>query len=375
MPTIPTPTLPPSAAVPAPPSSPPSTTCLLRADFLYWWTQNLPTPPLVTTSRHPVDLGIIGKPTTKVLAGGPDGIEFPALLGVRAEITRDVTELCGIHAGGFYLANGGRYVTFTRQTLAIPYVDPVTMEPTSVVLSTPYGPTGYASIQTFGQLWNAEAHGTLRLYDDTVHHLEFLLGGRVLGLMEDLRLWTYTQSSQETFFQGQSQPAGTAYSALNQFEARNRFYGGQAGLRHRHCSGRCTLDTTISVAVGMTHQEMNINGNTNLNIPPQHTTLGNVFAQTSNLGRYTRDVFAVVPQGRVALGYEILELVRVSVGFDVLYWSGVVRPASQINPLVYPSLIPGQGNNVIRAGDQPLLRYDSTDYWVLGLSLGAEIAF
>jgi hypothetical protein len=125
----------------------------------------------------------------------------------------------------------------------------------------------------------------------------------------------------------------------------------------------------------MTRQELNINGNTGLGVPSTRTYLGDVFTQTSNLGRYTRDVFTVLPQARVTVGFQVFELVRVFAGADLMYWSGVVRPAGQIDTLVYPSAIPAASNLNPVAGGQPLPRYAASDYWAAGLSLGAELAF
>src|SRR5262249_4777946 len=43
-----------------------------EADYLMWWLKPAPTPPLLTTSADPNDLGIIGNPTTTILFGGKD---------------------------------------------------------------------------------------------------------------------------------------------------------------------------------------------------------------------------------------------------------------------------------------------------------------
>ena len=83
----------------------------------------------------------------------------------------------------------------------------------------------------------------------------------------------------------------------------------------------------------------------------------------------------MLPQARLAVGYQVFDLVRVFVGADVLYWSGVVRPAGQIDTLVFPSAVPALSNLNPVAGGQPLARYGASDYWAVGFSLGAEIAF
>ncbi|MFO0842694.1 MAG: BBP7 family outer membrane beta-barrel protein [Gemmataceae bacterium] len=349
------------------------------ADYLHWWSKTLSTPPLITTSNA-ADAGVIGAPSTQVLAGG-NGVELDGLQGFRIQGRYWCSELWGIDAGGFYLANGGRYNTYTRQTLAIPFVNPATGAQTSLVLANiPNGPYGYAAIQAMSALWSVEAHGVLRVADDPEQPFELLLGGRYVTLGEDLRLWTYTQTGAPSSSGGSlpgvptTSSSGTAFSGLDQFETRNHFIGGQAGARYRYRWGRCSVETAFTVAAGVTRQELNVNGNTILN-GTARSYLGDVFTQTSNLGRFTRDTFTVLPQARVAVGFQVFELVRVFVGGDVLYWSGVVRPADQIDTLVYPSAVPAATNLNPVPGGQPLPRYGSSDYWAVGLSLGAEIAF
>jgi hypothetical protein len=370
----------PAAAPPLAPVAAPPTNCQFTAEYLYWWSKTLSTPPLITTSNE-ADAGVLGAPSTQVLAGG-NGVELDALQGFRAQWRYFHSDLLGLDAGGFYLVNGGRYNTYTRQTLAIPYVNPATGAQASLVLANVNGPYGYAAIQAFSQLWGVEAHGMLRVSADPEQPFEVLLGGRYLMLTEDLRLWTYTQtgapSSSTSSIPGvttSSSSTGTSYTGLDQFEARNHFAGGQAGVRYRRRWDRCDVEGGLTVAVGVTRQEMNINGNTGLGAPPTRSYLGDVFTQTSNLGRYNRDVFTVLPQARLAVGFRVFELVRVTAAADVLYWGGVVRPAGQIDTAVYPSAIPAATNLNPVPGGQPLARYGASDYWAAGLSLGAEIAF
>jgi hypothetical protein len=119
---------------------------------------------------------------------------------------------------------------------------------------------------------------------------------------------------------------------------------------------------------------VSVNGDTSLNVPAQTGALGYVFSQTTNLGRRTRDEFTILPQGRVAVAYNVFDLVRVFVGYDVLYWSRVVRPGSQIDPRVSPSLIPLVTTGD-RVGTSPAPRFVSTTYWATGLSLGVDVSF
>jgi hypothetical protein len=48
----------------------------------------------------------------------------------------------------------------------------------------------------------------------------------------------------------------------------------------------------------------------------------------------------VVPEVGVKVGYQVTPHLRAQVGYDFLYWSDVVRPGSQIDPLINTNLIP-----------------------------------
>ena len=59
--------------------------------------------------------------------------------------------------------------------------------------------------------------------------------------------------------------------------------------------------------------------------------LGGLLAVATNMGRFHNDGFAAVPQVGINIGYQCAEWLRLSVGYDFLYFSSVVRPADQIN--------------------------------------------
>ena len=59
-----------------------------------------------------------------------------------------------------------------------------------------------------------------------------------------------------------------------------------------------------------------------------------VFAQPANEGRSSATRFAVVPQLQVKLGYDVTSWLRLTVGYDLLYNSEVIRPGDQISHYV-----------------------------------------
>jgi hypothetical protein len=367
------PVIAPPPPVPAPAPTP-TPTWIFSGDWLHWWSKTMATPPLLTTS-YPADNGVIGQPTTAILAGG-NGIEFDPIEGFRLLARYALNDTYAVEVSGFYLSNGGRCWNVFADVLAIPYVDPTTGQNASLVLASTAtnGPSGYAAIQNSTQLWNMEAQGTMQGLVDLDQPIELIAGLRYMQLTDDLRLWSYMKTNATTTFVGASMSSGTTYTGLDEFWTRNHFVGAQAGLRSRWRADRCTIEGTLTLGLGSTHQEVNVYGYTNVNIPPQATAIGSVFSQTTNIGRYSRDVFAIVPQGRITVGYFVFDLVHVFIGYDVLYWNNVVRAASQIDPQVSPSLIPLVSGST-RVGTAPPPRLITSDYWALGLSLGLDIAF
>ena len=97
---------------------------------------------------------------------------------------------------------------------------------------------------------------------------------------------------------------------------------------------------------------------------------GGLLAQTSNIGTYSQNEFAVVPELDVKLGYQMTEQLKVSLAFTAIYWSNVVRPGQQIDLDVHPDLLPP--SPTFTSGSHPTFAFDTTDYWVQGLSFGGE---
>ncbi len=114
----------------------------------------------------------------------------------------------------------------------------------------------------------------------------------------------------------------------------------------RRTRGFWTMDALIRLAIGNTRQTVTINGQTTINDPtntPAVQTLpGGLLTQTSNIGTYRQDEFAVVPELNLNLGYQLTDHFRVMLGYTAIYWSNVVRPGQQISLDVNPNLLPPQ---------------------------------
>ena len=93
-------------------------------------------------------------------------------------------------------------------------------------------------------------------------------------------------------------PVGTVINVRDSFETENRFYGGQVGATYERRSGNWSLDARASVALGVTQQELDINGTQTRLRPGQAPAnfRGGLLAAGPNLGHFTRDRSASCPR-------------------------------------------------------------------------------
>jgi uncharacterized RmlC-like cupin family protein len=107
------------------------------------------------------------------------------------------------------------------------------------------------------------------------------------------------------------------------------------------------------------------------------TAPGGVYAQLSNIGRYSSNVFAVVPEIEARVGYRLTDHVLASVGYDFLYISRAVRASEQLDrrtdelqvPAGNPAYVPGY------VGHYPVVPFTQTSLWVQGLTVSLRLDF
>ena len=96
--------------------------------------------------------------------------------------------------------------------------------------------------------------------------------------------------------------AGDSIAVRDHFGARNDFYGAQLGVRTGVHYEHWFLDATLKVALGDSHEAVNIHGATSVTPPGGAVTVtpAGLLALASNSGNHSRDAFAVVPTADVA---------------------------------------------------------------------------
>jgi hypothetical protein len=170
---------------------------------------------------------------------------------------------------------------------------------------------------------------------------------------------------------------------VDSFATRNQFYGGQLGAVVEVRRGPWIVDLTGKIALGATHEVINIDGNQLVvpNAGPRSTSSGGLLAlPNANIGHHARNEFAFVPEGGINLAYQLSDHVRARVGYTFLYWSNVVRPGDQIDVRLAENKIPNfvlLQPAALRAAPvtvpNPVVPFKSSDFWAQGLNVGLEI--
>ena len=353
------------------------------AEYLLWWTRPANLPPLVTTGT-PASQGILGQPGTALLFGGAP-VDFGGQSGARftAGYWLNCDDTLAIEGSLFFLgqenvkfnANSDLFPVLARPFFAInPGVPPGEFRQ---LTAFPGLFTGAISATTATRLWGAEVDarckGCCGLACDCGYRIDWLAGVRYLELNDNVHVNEAIQ-----FMPGvlANLPVGGTGFVFDSFGTRNQFVGGQIGtdieLRH----GCWSLDLKAKIAIGDTHETVNINGGQLLVDPRGFSTAfqGGLLALPSNIGRFSRDQFGVVPEFGIQLGYNFTERLKAFVGYNFLYWSNVLRAGDQIDRNIDVTQIPNfSAPGAVPVGQtRPAVLFRETSFWAQGLTVGVE---
>ncbi len=364
-----------------------------RVDYLFWWVKNAPLPvPIVTTGDprvgfdpnlgHTVNTaGAIGQRGTQILLGNQDINSWP-FSGMRLTLGTwsDEEKVLGVEGTGFALERRvSSFAVASAKAGNPPLYFPIFSETAAAERGIPIADplrsfSGDVVVNSTVRLWGAEFNGILTLLRNPDLEFTLLAGFRYADLRETLQIYNTTT---DLIF-------GNVTILNDSFDTRNQFYGGQIGSRLAVQRHRFSLDLTGKVALGSTHQVVDIQGaitqaGPNPIVPPGLGTFpGGLFAQSSNIGRRNANQFTVLPSLELKLGYEINQRTRVFVGYDIMYWDQVVRPGDQINHHVNLSqnaVLDPNGLGKLVGPAQPAPLFNRSDFWAQGISFGLEFRY
>lgn len=346
-------------------------------EYLMWWPKAAPVPPLATGTRTGA-LPVLGGANTSLLVGG-HALDNQDISGGRFTLgwALNNAETVGYELRYLFLGTRTNRVTVRDfnnprvRALGVPYLNALTGLEDVFVTGAPGVATGSIYATTTTRMQGAEANAVANLYDSKNFKLNGTLGYRFLQLNEGLTV-------------EQARYSGNTFGPIyDEFSTSNRFHGGQLGVHADLSKGIVYCEFTGKVALGRTFEVLRIDGATGINTPgPNGLAMqrfaGGVFAQPSNMGRYTHGTFAVIPEGTLKLGLKLSDVGRLYVGYNFMYLSDAIRPGDQIdrtiNPMQVAALNPGGAGAMVLA-DRPRPMMSRTDFWVQGLIIGLETRY
>jgi hypothetical protein len=358
------------------------------AEYLYWWVRGSATPPLVTTSRDNTPQSAAGiLPNATVLFGG-DRLNSDGRPGGRFSggYWFDPCGTFGIESSTFFLgeveqvfdASSGGTPILAQPFFSInPLVNgvPGPSRDDAYLIAFPNFVIGQINISSTSRMVGTELNLRKACSIMCGRQIDLLVGYRFLQLSEGLLIDSVTTSvSTATDVDPLPPPVGTTFAVRDTFVTSNNFHGGQIGLNARYGGGGpWTLDLLAKVALGNVSQRVAINGSTVITPPGETPTpfTGGIFALNSNIGTYTRNRFAALPEFGVTLRKQISPCWRMSLGYSLLILSNAVRPGDQMDVRLDTAQFPPPSGT----GVFPRFTFNDDDVWVQGISIGLERNF
>jgi len=394
-------TIPPSASVPPatlgtviPPGGVPCSTPVVTAspvvtdgghqywfsaEYLWWKVKDQSIPPLVATGPAQFPVGFLGSPGTVVLFGGSD-LSQGTLNGVRLRAGGwlDACRTIGLEGSFFCLLEESNRATFSSNQFPVltrPFTDVNTGNPNSEFIAFPGISTGAVSVENKTKLCGAALLTRCPVCCDCNSRLDAIGGFQYLDLREELTIVETPLFAPNAPFPGL---AGNQFVATDKFKTTNQFYGGVIGAEGSYFTGPWMVTLSASVAVGVNHQTIEIEGSQVIRTPAGTTTTvpgGLLALPGANIGKFTNNEFSVVPQLGVNVGYQITENIQIFAGYTCLYWTNVVRPGSQIDPVLDVNRIPNFGTAPTATTVRPIVPFHQTDFWAQGISIGVAFSW
>jgi hypothetical protein len=364
-----------------------------RIEYLRWWVKQAPLPvPIVTTGDPNVGFdpkgvntvntaGAIGQPGTVVLLGD-HSIHSRPFGGMRVTLGGwlDGAQVFAVEGSGFALEHRtNNFIAASDKAGNPPLYFPIFSETVGdergIPIADPLrGFSGDVLVSSTLRFWGAECNGIIAPWCNPHLNVTFLGGFRYADLRENLKI---DNTTTDLIF-------GNVTSLRDSFDTKNQFYGGQIGSRLAYQRDKLSMDVIGKLALGWTHQVVDVQGaitqsGRNPPTPPGPGTFpGGLFAQPSNIGSRDANQFAVLPSLEVRFGYDFTRCMRFTVGYDLTYWSQVVRPGDQISHrvnLTQNAVLDPNGVGVLVGPAQPAPLFNRSSFWAQGIDVGVEFRF
>lgn len=348
------------------------------AEFLMWWGRGTSLPPIFTTSlpgTPQINAGVIGQPTTSILFG--DQLAGQKMQGggrLTAGIWLDPEH--NVALGGRFFGLGGDTTRFSASsanggntTLAIPFFNAQLGIEDAYLAAFPGLSTGSVNAYlTTNNILGVDAFTEIMLSRDSRRRVDLVAGYQFFRMDDWLQI-----NANSNVVDANNPLFGANIDVNDRFSTRNQFHGGQIGLRGRMARGQWSLNLLGTAGIGNMNEQVTISGNTTITSGGVgNTTPGGILAQPTNIGTYSRNVFAFIPQATTNLTYHVTPNLSFHIGYNIIWISNVATSADQIDRQVNPSQFFG-GAPVGPA--RPQFTFNDRDYWLQGINWGMNWDF
>lgn len=349
----------------------------VNAEMLMWWQKSMAVPPLLTGSpAGQIDnVGVLGDPRTMIFY---DSVPNRTRGGARFTAGMWLPHFCnvGLEVRYFFLTAQRTSATFQSDgnpQFARPFFD-VEQQVNASEFASP----GQVTIQTSTQLWGIDGLVRHKLHCGPRYWVDLLWGYKHLNLSESLEITEDTQFATPI---GQVRIIET-----ESFRTRNQFNGLSLGFEGECRVGtRCFVGLRATMAMGTSHQIVNIDGNTAFFLPAPFGSSGApgaLLASPTNMGQVTANRFAILPEVGFKFGVDLTDHLRIYAGYDFLYLNSTLRPGDQIDTSVAQSYRPFVDPNTGQARPgiggtlpRPTPPYRTSDFWAQGFNFGLQYRY
>jgi hypothetical protein len=324
------------------PEEPEAPRTWVSAEYLIFFVKHGPNPSPQVVASSPT-----GTAPTSVISGGRD-IDYGTFSGLRVVTGRWLNndETVGLEGSAFYLwrndvSDAGFPTPGTAgAVLARPFAVPGLGTVTAPFV-IPGSLNGGFTVNGSSRLYSSDNYLLFNLTKSSLGRTDFLVGGRYLELDECQGVNTLSTpvGANLASFNGLTARLGSPLAVTDQVDTVTRFAGGTIGLRSEYNLGRVMLTAIGKVSLGNSHEVYFINGATSLLTPAGVAAVpGGLLTGNSNVGRFTHDAFAVIPEVNVSLSYDVTKWLQVTGGYNFLYIDKVARPGAVLSQTVAPSV-------------------------------------
>lgn len=345
----------------------------VSAEYVHWWTSGDTLPPLATTSPTgtlQADAGRLGLPTTSILFGDEDvsdgsrsGARFT--LGGWLALDRRV----GFDLTFLTLANDETQLTAGTEhpIIARPFFNLLGNQQDAQFINFPSVVAGNFEASIRNKFYAGTASLRKATRPPGSFQLDWLLGYRIAGLDDDIRITTNSEALAAPI-------AGTQFLVTDQFRTRNTFHGVDLGLNYtERVRNQWYVDVLGRVALGTNRTRTDIQGRTVTTVGAiQSTDAAGLLAQATNQGSWISDDFATVSEVGLHVRRHLCNGLSVKLGYSFFYWQDVSRAGEQMDLSINTSQIPP---GTLNGDARPQVPDAETNFWAHGFLVGVDYVF